>query len=398
MTMIQAVILAGGRGTRLGALTTHIPKPMVSFHGRPFLAYVLELLRAQGVQQVVLLLGYQAEHVREYFGDGQRYGVKILYSVAPPETETGERLRQALPLLAPEILLMYCDNYWPLNLASLQQARADQKADMMVVVYTNRDGYTRNNVHLDDANCVVAYDPTRTAAELNGVEIGYALLPKSALQQIPAGNVVFQHVMYPQFIADGRLKAFPTDHRYYSVGSPERLPLTEAFLRFRRAVILDRDGVLNRKPPPAAYVRNRHEFEWLPGAIKALQLLKQADYTICIATNQPGIARGVMTDDDLHEIHAHMQSELRQHDAEVDAIYYCPHGWNEGCSCRKPKPGLLFQAQRAHHLDLSRTYFIGDDERDWAAGLSAGCPVLKVTTEVSLLDCVQQHIPLHKVG
>ncbi len=107
----QAVILAGGRGTRLGAITESIPKPMVPFHGRPFLEYLIEFLRDQGMKKFLLLLGYLPETVREYFGDGRRLGVEIEYSVTPVEDDTGTRLRKAIPKIEPTFLLAYCDNY-----------------------------------------------------------------------------------------------------------------------------------------------------------------------------------------------------------------------------------------------------------------------------------------------
>ena len=105
-----------------------------------------------------------------------------------------------------------------------------------------------------------------------------------------------------------------------------------------------------------------------------------------IISNQPGIAFGDLTEDSLTGIHEHVKSEVLEAGGEITAIYHCPHGWDEGCRCRKPQPGLLFQAQREHCLDLSRTFFLGDDERDGQAAVAAGCPWAMVTEEDSLLD------------
>ena len=158
-------------------------------------------------------------------------------------------------------------------------------------------------------------------------------------------------------------------------------PMTEMFLARRPTIILDRDGVINRKPPRACYVRNWSEFEWLPGVQGALRELKQAGYRVIVISNQAGIARGAMTEADLLEIHRQMVREVTRAGGGVDAIYYCPHHWDDGCECRKPKPGMLFQAQRDFNLDLTRTLFIGDDERDGQAADAAGCPSLLVTDE-----------------
>lgn len=390
----QAVILAGGRGTRLRPLTDTLPKPMVRFHGRPFLEYLLDLLRGQGIERVLLLLGYKAEAVRDYFGDGRRLGLAIDYSVSPVEDETGQRLRLAKPKLDPTFLLLYCDNYWPMPLAKMWAQFSAAAASAMVTVYANRDHFTRNNVRVGDDGRVLSYDKTRTRADLNGVEIGFALLARTVLEHLPAGNVSFEGTVYPTLIERGLLHAFVTEHRYYSVGSHGRLPLTEAFLAPQKAVILDRDGVLNKKPPRASYVRTWEEFEWLPGAIEGLRALKQAGYKTILATNQAGVARGAMSEGDLRHLHERMQAVLRDAGAGLDAIYYCPHGWDEGCFCRKPRPGLLFQAQREHHLDLTKTVFIGDDERDLEAGAAAGCPTFLVSLGRSLPECISQHVPL----
>ena len=117
----QAVILAGGRGTRLGAITESIPKPMVPFHGRPFLEYLIEFLRDQGISKILLLLGYLPEAVRGHFGDGSRFGVEIDYSITPLEDDTGTRLRKARPKIEPTFLLAYCDNYCPVDIEAMWQ-------------------------------------------------------------------------------------------------------------------------------------------------------------------------------------------------------------------------------------------------------------------------------------
>jgi histidinol-phosphate phosphatase family protein len=389
----QAVILAGGRGSRLGALTEAVPKPMIRFHGKPFLEYVIENIRGEGITRVLLLLGYRAEAIRAHFGDGRAMGVTIEYSVTPVENETGPRLRAAREQLDSVFLLMYCDNYWPANLdAMTAHFAARSRAQAQITVYTNPDGYTRNNTQYDASGMVVNYDKTRSSPGLNAVEIGYALVRRSVLNGLPDGNVNFESCIYRQLTSCGELAAFPTGHRYYSIGSIERLSRTEAFLCRRPAVILDRDGVLNVKAPQGQYVRSWREFQWLPGAIDAVRLLTQRGYTVVVITNQAGIARGMMTTEEVVTLHECMQKSLRSNGASVDAIYYCPHGWDAGCFCRKPQPGMLFQAQRDLNLDLTRTWVVGDDDRDLQAARAAGSPALLVTPEWPLLRLVRERI------
>jgi D-glycero-D-manno-heptose 1,7-bisphosphate phosphatase len=379
----QAVILAGGRGTRLAPLTDTRPKPMVEFHGRPFLEYLIQMLREQGIERIVLLLGYLPQVIIDHFGDGSRFGVRIEYSVTPQEDDTGLRIKQAAHLFDPEFLLLYCDNYWPLRLDDLWRKWKSAGTSMQVVVYDNTDGYTKNNLRVEN-NLVAVYDKSRTSPGLAGVDIGFMLLRRELVDRVPEGNVSFETSLYPTLVAEKQLAAYVTSHRYYSVGNLARLPLTESFLARRPTVILDRDGVLNVKMPKAEYVRTWDDWRWVEGSREAVAAFTRAGYRIVIVTNQAGIARGAMTEDDLNEIHRHMIADIDAAGGHVDAIYHCPHGWDDGCECRKPRPGMLFKAQREFDLDLGRVYFIGDDERDGQAAEAAGCRFQMVTDDAPL--------------
>ena len=388
----QAVILAGGMGTRLRPLTDHKPKPMIEFHGKPFLEYLIEMLAEQGFTRIVLLLGYLPQTIVDYFGDGSKWGVEIEYSITDVENDTGRRIKLAEGLIDPVFLLMYCDNYWPMRIDRMWQQFACANVPALVTVYLNKDNYTKSNLRVDEEGYVEIYDKTRTTDNLVGVDIGFVILSKAVLDLLPDGNVSFEKTVYPALIKNRQLKSYLTEHRYYSVGSHERLHLTDKFLSNRLAIILDRDGVLNKKAPRAQYVCSWDDWEWIDGAKEAVSLLKKAGYRIIIVTNQAGISRGFMTESDMHNIHEQMRREFSQVDVDIDGIYYCPHGWEEGCECRKPKPGMLFDAQRDFHLDLTKTYFIGDDERDREAGNAAGCKTLLVSSQMSLLKVVKEKI------
>jgi D-glycero-D-manno-heptose 1,7-bisphosphate phosphatase len=275
-----------------------------------------------------------------------------------------------------------------MNIAKMWQRFASANAPAMITVYTNKDGYTRNSVRVDDDGYVAVYDKTCAAPRLQGVEISYALINRSVIDLLPSTNVSVEEALYTRLANQRQLFAYMTDHRYYSVGAVHRLPLTETFFTRHPTLILDRDGVLNKKPPRAEYVRTWDEFAWLPGAKDALRLLKEAGYRVIVVSNQAGVARGAMTENDLLLIHERMNAEVREAGGQIETIYYCPHDWEEGCECRKPKPGMLFQAQREFNLDLSRTLFIGDDERDGQAADAAECLSALVSHERLLLDVV----------
>jgi histidinol-phosphate phosphatase family protein len=382
-------MLAGGRGTRLRPFTDTRPKPMIEIHGQPFLGYLIEMLAEQGFERVLLLLGYLPHVIQDYVGDGRRWGVRAEYSITDVEDDTGRRVKLAKPYLDPCFMLMYCDNYWPMDIEKQWARFASSEALGMVTIYSNRDGYTKSSVRVGEDGYVTVFDRSRTTPGLQGVEISYAILTSDLVDLIPDDNVLLETTLYPLLTARRQLLAYVTDHRYYSIGCTERLPLTEAFLARRPAVIVDRDGVLNKRPPQANYVRRWNEFEWLPGAREGLGLLHRSGFRAIVVSNQAGVGRGAMTEADLESIHARMRREVEHAGGRIDAVYYCPHDWDDGCACRKPKPGMLFQAQRDWSLDLSRVPFIGDDDRDAQAAEAAGCRPLLVSDDLSFLDIVR---------
>jgi len=385
----QTVILAGGLGTRMRPLTDTRPKPMVPVHGRPFLEYLIELVRRNGVRDIVLLLGYLPDKITEHFGNGEKFGVNIRYTITPVGDDTGTRLKKAEPLLDDHFLLMYCDNYWPMDLGRLEDFYGRQNVSASVVVFSNANKMTKNNMFVDEHGYVSKYDKSRTDPGLNGVDTGFFLLDKKILELAPDGDFNFEKEIVPKLIAERQLAGYMTDHRYYSLGSIERLPITEKFFEPRKIVFLDRDGVINKKPTPADYVKQWEEFEFLPGAIEGLVWLSKHGYEIYIITNQPGIARGKMTQEDLMQIHANMQRDLKVRGVLLSGIYVCSHGWDEGCRCRKPNPGLLYQAANEHYFDATKAIFIGDDPRDIEAGETVGCRTIHMESDGNLLKVVE---------
>lgn len=394
----QAVILAGGYGTRLKPFTDTNPKPMYPFEGKPFLEYLIEQVKSFGITDIVLLLGYLPEKITDYFGDGSKWGVHISYSVTPVEYETGLRLKGAEKegLLAPEFLLMYCDNYCPIDFRRLSREYRANGAAIQFTAYRNTDGYTKNNLRIAESGLVEVYDKTRKADSLQGVDIGYAIVNRDVLRLMPEENENFEKVVYPQLVTQGKMYATVTEHRYYSVGSWERIELTKAFFSPRKFIFLDRDGTLNVRPPKACYIEKLEDFVWLPDAREAVRLLKDNGYQVILVSNQPGIARGRLTEEALGAIHQKMQDELAEIGARIDHIYYCPHDWDEGCACRKPKPGMFYQAQRDLSLDLTKCWMLGDDERDMHAGGDAGCKCMYITEQHPLMEAVRNILTLEE--
>ena len=388
VNVTQAVIFAGGLGERLKPFTEMNPKPMYQFNEKPFLEYLVLQIKKWGIQDVIMLLGYLPKKISDYFGDGSNWGVSIRYVVTPVEYDTGYRLKAAEEFLNNTFLIMYCDNICPIDFERLKKDYEKNKALIQVTVYSNDDSYTKNNMRIRDDGLVEVYDKKRTEKKLKGVDIGYALVSKDVLNYMSPNNDNFEAIVYPKLVSEKRLYATTTKHRYYSIGSYERIELTEQYLSGRKYIFLDRDGVTNERPPKAEYVCKPEDFKWLPGAKEALKKLDEAGYFIILISNQAGIARGVMTVDDFEKVQAKMVADLKEIGVRVGAVYYCPHGWDDNCECRKPKPGMLYQAQKDYSINLTECVLIGDDERDIITAHNANMKGILVNDKYSLNDAV----------
>jgi len=231
----QAVILAGGEGTRLRPLTYEVPKPMVLVNSRPFLEYLIEMLRKNGIAEVVLLLGYLPEKITQYFGDGANFGIGIKYSIGQASDKTGTRIKNAEHLLDDIFLLMYGDNYWPLNLEKLLEFYTGQKTLASVTVYANRDGSgeygAENNISVDESGRVLKYDKSRKDSRLNAVDIGFYIISKKILELMPNHQFSLEEEAMPLLIERQQLSGYRTEHRYYYLTTPESLKQMAEFLR-----------------------------------------------------------------------------------------------------------------------------------------------------------------------
>jgi len=394
MNIKQAVILAGGRGTRLRPITDKIPKPMVEFHGKPFLEYLIDDLKSEGLEEVVLLTGYLSNKIQDYFGDGSEFGLKIKYSVGDLDWDTGKRVKEAEHLLEDKFLLMYGDNSWPLDMKELSAFYKDKNKNnntlMSVTVFSNKRNSTKNNMLINDEGLVTIYDKKRETPNLSGVDIGFFIVDKSVVKDMSTDNVSLQETLL-KLVEEKKLAGYLTNHKYYSVGDIQRLPITEKYLNPNRKIIfLDRYGVINKKAPKSDYVKNWTEFEFLLGTIDSMKKLKERGYEMYIVSNQAGIARMKMSESDVEDIHNKMRFVLKENNADVNGIYYCPHGWDDGCECRKPKPGMFFNAAEDNQFNLYKTIFVGDDERDKVAGDAANIKTILVSPEVGLAQAMDE--------
>ena len=201
-------------------------------------------------------------------------------------------------------------------------------------------------------------------------------------------NNNFESVVYPKVLNEKKLYATVIKHRYYSIGSFERIEYTKKFLSNQKYIFIDRDGTLNVRPKKAEYIVKPEDFIWLDGAKTAIKKLNDAGYFVILISNQAGIARGAMSEDDFYKVQKKMGDDLKVIGAHIDAVYFCPHGWDDNCECRKPKPGLIYKAQKDYSINLSNCVMIGDDERDIITANNADMKGILVNDNYKFIDAV----------
>jgi len=167
---------------------------------------------------------------------------------------------------------------------------------------------------------------------------------------------------------------------------PRRTSLChDSVMNPRPAIFLDRDGVVI---DDVHYLASPSQIQLIPGSAKAIADLNRAGWPVIVVTNQSGVARGLFTMDGVRAVHRRLSEQLAGHGARIDAYYFCPHyhtedvltEFRQDCSCRKPRPGMLYQAAREHCIDLSTSWMIGDRESDLQAGAAAGARTILVRT------------------
>lgn len=233
---MQAVILAGGLGTRLRPLTEQTAKVMTLVNGRPFLLHLLELLKGEDVKDIVLCIGYLGKQIRDFFGDGKSLGIRIRYS---EETEqllgTGGALKQAQNLLDDHFFVINGDTYLPVNYSKVEEAFLSCGKKGLMVIYDNREATgVKNNVEVDSDLMVMRYDKESLHTNLTFVETGVLALSRETLDLIEEGcSVSLEKGLYPFLIQQREFAAYVTEQRFYDIGTPEQHKILEAFLKRR---------------------------------------------------------------------------------------------------------------------------------------------------------------------
>jgi NDP-sugar pyrophosphorylase family protein len=240
---VQAIILAGGLGTRLRPISETIPKALVPVAGRPFIEYQIELFHARGVRDLIVCTGHLGHLIEEHLGDGRRFDVSIRYGFERDRLlGTAGAVKNIEPLLEDAFFVQYGDSYLLVDYRAVMACFRQRDAPGLMVVYRNHDRWGRSNVVVDgDRVCV--YDKSRKWPAMVHIDFGVSAFRREAFAGIAAGVTTDLSIVHQALIEQRQLLAYETSHRFYEVGSPEGLQEFESFVRSGMLDLLTREAL-----------------------------------------------------------------------------------------------------------------------------------------------------------
>jgi D,D-heptose 1,7-bisphosphate phosphatase len=401
----QAVILAGGKGTRLAEVLKGRPKPLVDVDGKPLLQRQIEHLIGHGIDDIVILVNHAADQIHAFIAEHDSFGIRIhLVDDGEPRGTAGAVLA-CLDLLAEHFLVVYGDTLFNIDVTRFLASHEESGAEASLFLHPNDHPEDSDLVELDDRGWVHVFHPYPHKGEAplaNLVNAAFYAINRNALERwrsfaVPAD---FGKNLFPAMLAAGQhLRGYVSFEYIKDLGTPKRLAKVEGHLRSgvvaranlshpQKAVFLDRDGTLNQS---RGFIRAFSQIELIPGAGEAVRLLNEHEFRAVVITNQPVIARGECSLDDLRLIHARLDGLLGQKGAFLDGLFFCPHHPDSGfpgevkelkiaCNCRKPKTGLVERAVEALNINLSQSWFVGDTTLDIATARAADIRSVLVRT------------------
>jgi len=228
---MQIVILCGGKATRLYPLTKKIPKSMMRFEGKPFLEQQLDLLKKNRIFDIVLCVGYKAEQIKKYFGDGKNFGVEIKYSSDKKKLlGTGGALKKAENLLEDSFLVMWGDSYLPFNFQKAIKFFKKSNKPGMMIVFKNLNKYEPSNVEVKN-NLVKSYSKKRKTKKMKYIDYGISIYRKEVLKYLPRNQVCDLTKLQQVLIKKRQLLAYPAEKRFYQIGSPDGLEELKNYIK-----------------------------------------------------------------------------------------------------------------------------------------------------------------------
>ena len=364
----EAIILAGGFGTRLSHVVSDVPKPMAPVYGKPFLTYVIDRLVDAGLKRIVLATGYKHECIESYFGSQYR-GAEIVYSNEDTPLFTGGAILQAARLLqSDDFIVLNGDTLFDIDIAELYAFHTAHKAHLSIALRQVEDTSRYGSVTCDNHRIIAFSEKAESqgAGDING---GIYAVNRAWLlaQDLPVKFSFEKELMQPLAGQEG-FYGLSFNTYFIDIGIPEDYYRAQKEFRTYFApdafLFLDRDGILN-KHLPGDYVRNWGMWEWLPGVLEAMPVLAQRFQRIFIVTNQQGVGKGLMSAADLEDVHRHMLSDIEAAGGRIDKVYTCTALEAEHSPNRKPEIGMALQAQRDFpEVDFHRSVMVGDSASD----------------------------------
>lgn len=388
----------------MGDLVRDMPKPMIPLAGKPIMEHQVDLARRYGLTEIHVLTGYRAEVLEDYFGDGGRWGVNIAYHREEEPLGTAGAVKELEGTLDETFVVFYGDVLMDVHLPTLMDFHRARGATATIAVHPNDHPFDSDLVEADGDGRVLAvhnkpHDPN--VPRRNLVSAALYVLSPSVFPHIERGRSSdFGRDVFPRLLGAGEtISAYNTRDYIKDVGTVQRLREVEADLvagrprHFNRgnaigAVFLDRDGVLNRPVEP---LQTPEQVRPLPGVASAVRRLNRSLRLSVVVTNQPIVAKGFASEEDLEQIHGRMEGLLSEGGAYLDRIYYCPHHPERGhqgersdlkieCDCRKPATGMIERAVSELNIDIRDSFMVGDRTVDVQAGINAGMGTILVRT------------------
>ncbi len=392
---MKIVIMAGGKGTRIASINSDVPKPMIPILDKPIIEYSIQCLKKQGYTDFIFVIGHLGHVIKEYFEDGKAFGVNISYIEEQEPLGTAGALYFLKDTIKEDFLLLNGDIIFDIDVAKFYQAHKELGTVATILTHPNDHPYDSGIIVADETHHVTCWMSKEDERHWykNRVNAGIHMftpeifsffpdLKKRDLDRDILKTLIGKNELgvydSPEYVKD-----MGTPERYYDVIRDLQIGRVEEknLLNTQKAVFLDRDGVINKY---VGFLRNIDEFQLLDGVTHAIKEIHKQGYLVIVVTNQPVIARGEVTFEELQEIHNKMETLLGNEGTYVDDIFYCPHHPDKGfegerpefkivCECRKPKPGMLLEAAKKYHIDLEQSWMVGDGETDMQAGEAAGC-------------------------